>query len=245
MLPSPYYFIMESNIVAELKNVSIGYEGKSIIEGISMRITRGDLIGFVGPNGGGKTTLVKTLLGLIPPVRGSLAYTDGITFGYVPQNSSFDSIFPLSVQEVIRMGTYARVPFTRSPAAEDMQKVHEAADRLGIKHLIDRPFRSLSGGEKQRALIARAIVSEPDLMVLDEPTASVDLKGESEIMSLISEMKTSKQFTIIIVSHYIASLVHHAEKITMIDKDRNFFLFEDKAVALGNPVLRSFSGPSV
>lgn len=233
---------MENDIVAELKDVSIGYDNKSIIDNISMQIKRGNLIGFVGPNGGGKTTLVKTLLGLIQPVKGSLTYTEGIKFGYVPQNMSFDSIFPLSVREIVIMGRYSHIPFLGSPGTDDINKVYDTARKVGIGHLIDRPFRSLSGGEKQRTLLARAMVSEPDMMIMDEPTASIDQKGESEIMSLIDQMKASMKFTIIIVSHYINSIVNHADKITFIDKDRNVFLFEDKADALENPDFKSFSG---
>lgn len=236
---------MESDIVAELKDVSIGYDEKSILDGISMQIKRGTLIGIVGPNGGGKTTLVKTLLGLMPPVKGSLSYTDNIKFGYVPQNTTFDRIFPLSVREVVTMGRYSHIHFLASPGPEDADKVLDAVKKVGIDHLLDRPFRSLSGGEKQRALLAKAVVSEPDLLVMDEPTASIDQKGESEIMSLIDQMQASMKFTIIIVSHYINSIVNHADKITYIDKDRNLFLFEDKADALENPDFKSFSGQSV
>lgn len=235
---------MESNTVTELKDVSIGYNGKPIIDGISMQITRGTLIGFVGPNGGGKTTLVKTMLGFIPPIKGTVDHTSGITLGYVPQSTSFDRLFPLSVREVITMGRYSRIPFFANPGRDDNQKVIEAAKQTGIVHLINRPYRSLSGGEKQRALLARAIVSEPDLMVLDEPTSSVDKKGESEIMSLIVEMKAIKEFTIIIVSHHMDSLVQHTEKIAVIDKDQNIFCFEDKEDAFHNAAFNTFFGQS-
>lgn len=235
---------MESNIVTELKDVSVGYNGKSVIGGISMRITRGALVGFVGPNGGGKTTLVKTMLGLIPPIKGTVDHICGITFGYVPQSMSFDRLFPLSVREIITMGCYSRIPFFANPGQEDDEKVIEAAKQTGIEHLIDHPYRSLSGGEKQRALLARAIVSEPDLMVLDEPTSSVDKKGESEIMSLIVEMKASGEFAIIIVSHHMDSLIQHAEKIAVIDKNRNIFSFVDKEDAFHNAAFNTFLGQS-
>lgn len=239
---SPVFsLVMDSNTVAELINVSIGYQGKSILEGISLSIERGTIIGVIGPNGGGKSTFVKTILGLIPTVSGSVRYPDGITFGYVPQSPLLDRIFPLSVAEIVTMGTYSYVPFLKNPGSEEMGKVRNAVEKVGIKHLMHRPFRLLSGGEKQRALLARAIVSEPDLMILDEPTASVDMEGESEIMSLIDEMKGSKKFTIIMVSHYVDSLIEHSENFTIIDKDRNFFLFGDKEEVLKSHVFRSIS----
>lgn len=233
---------MNSETVAELINLSIGYEGKSILEGISLEIEKGTTIGVIGPNGGGKSTFVKTLLGLVPPVSGSVRYPDNVTFGYVPQNPSFDRMFPLTVCEVVTMGCYSHLSLFSNPGPEEKERVFNATEKVGIRHLIERPFRSLSGGEKQRALIARALVSEPDMIVLDEPTASVDIEGEYELISLIGEMKESKKFTIIIVSHYVDSLIRHNEKFMIINKDRNLFIFGDKEEVLENPVSSNIPG---
>jgi len=222
-----YLLIMENEKLIQLRDVSIGYEGISLIDHIYIEINKGKLVGMVGPNGGGKSTLLKTLLGLVPPVTGRLLYKENITFGYVPQSVTFDRIFPLSVLEIVIMGRYARVPFTRKPDKNDMDIVRVTMVRTGIDHLKDRTFRSLSGGEKQRVLLARAIAGGPDIIAMDEPTASIDSKGEAEIMSLIKDMKENKEFTIIMVSHFIDSLIKFSDELVMVDKDRALFKHGD------------------
>lgn len=214
---------MKNKKLAELKDVSIGYNNKKILDHISFDIEKGKLIGVIGPNGGGKSTLLKTLLGLIPPLDGTLSYRDCITFGYVPQSSEFDRIFPLSVKEIVLMGRYSRVPFARKPGRNDIDVARDAISKTGIDHLQDQTFRSLSGGERQRVLLARAIAGEPDIIAMDEPTASVDSKGEKEIMNLIKEIKENRKFTIIMVSHFIDSLVKYSDELLVVDKDRSLF----------------------
>lgn len=219
---------MENEVLITIDDLAIGYNGSSILDGITYSVRRGSVIGIAGPNGGGKSTLLKTMLGLIPPVSGNIEFRDSVVFGYVPQQQNFDDIFPVSVYEMISMGRYARVYPGRKPDAHALSSIDSAIRKTNVDHLRDRTFRSLSGGEKQRVLVARAIAGDPDIMVFDEPTASIDIKGEAEIISLIREIHSENNFTIIIVSHYLKTMIKYADEIILMDKDRDIFQIRDK-----------------
>lgn len=209
----------------KLENLIIGYDKKGLLGSINLSIEQGQFWGIIGPNGGGKTTLLKTILGLIPPVRGKVEYGKdrSLIFGYVPQRESFDHIFPVSVFEFVTMGRYIRVPVGRRIGEEDQRIVIECLQKVEIPHLKNRPFRSLSGGEKQRALLARALAGEPDVLILDEPTASMDIKGETAIMELIRKIKEEEKLTVIMVSHFLNAVARFADHVAMVDKDDDFF----------------------
>lgn len=208
-------------------NLSIGYSGRALLEGIDLVVERGEFVGLVGPNGGGKTTLLRTILGLIPPVRGEIARAPSPTggalrFGYVIQREHLDRVFPLSLQEVVLMGRTARLGLFRFPGREDRRKVAEALERVGIADLARRPFRDLSGGQQQRAIIARALASEPDVLVLDEPTAGTDLAGEGAVMDLLADLNRGGM-TMILVSHALSTVMNHASRLAFIRHDRRLF----------------------
>ncbi len=205
----------------KLENVSIGFNNVPIIGGINLSVSSGDSWGIIGPNGGGKTTLLKTLIGFIKPVKGTCSALSSIRFGYVPQKEEFDSIFPLSVREFIAMGRYSRVPFGKMITRQDWKKIDEAIDRTGVSHLKKNIFSSLSGGESRRVLIARAIAGEPDVLVLDEPTASTDGKGQHQIMDLIEDIKKKSNLTVIMVNHHTESIKNLAHKFLFVNKDEN------------------------
>ncbi|MGH7848994.1 MAG: metal ABC transporter ATP-binding protein, partial [Thermodesulfobacteriota bacterium] len=133
----------------ELEDVTIGYENKGILGPLNLAIEKGQYWGILGPNGSGKSTLLKTILGLLPAVSGSVKTSGGIVFGYVPQNEKFDPIFPVSAEEIVSMGRYSRVMAGKALGKEDRDLVMMSMDKVGIRHLRDRTFRSLSGGEKQ------------------------------------------------------------------------------------------------
>lgn len=209
--------------LTKLEGVTIGYENKGILSAIDLTIDRGMFWGIIGPNGGGKSTLLKTVLGLIPPIEGVVRAEDSLVFGYVPQKEKFDSIFPVSVNELVTMGRYSRVPPGRMLSKADRERVQYALTTVEISHLKKRTVRSLSEGEKQRALLARAIAGDPDVLVLDEPTASVDVKGEARIMELVKNIKQEQGLTVIMVSHYLSTLAKYADMMVLIDKDRNLF----------------------
>lgn len=211
------------NYLLKLEKVTIGYERQWQLGPINLLIERGQFWGVLGPNGSGKTTLIKTVLDLIPPVSGEVITGSELTLGYVPQNESFDSIFPVSVSEIVSMGRYGRVPAGKRLSGNDRDVIAVSMDRVGIGDLRARPFRSLSGGEKQRALLARAIAGEPDVLVLDEPTASVDIEGEAKIMELVKNIQVEKKLAVIMVSHFLNTVTEHSDHVIMLDKDRAFF----------------------
>ena len=206
-----------------LEEVSIGYEKRPIFENINFSILKNQSLGIIGPNGGGKTTFLKTVLGLLEPISGSVKYKKPLTFGYVPQYESFDRIFPVSVSEFVAMGRYNRVQFGKRLNKDDWDVVNKYIAEVGITHLKERTFRTLSGGESQRALLARAMCGEPDLLVLDEPTSSVDKKGEEEIISLIDKFTRTNGITVLMVTHFEKLIREFADVILTLDKDKSVF----------------------
>ncbi len=226
----------------ELEDVTIGYENNGILGPLNLSIEKGQFWGILGPNGSGKSTLLKTLLRLLPAVSGSVRTPDGIVFGYVPQNERFDPIFPVSVGEIVSMGRYSRVSTGKRLTKSDSEIVTHSLDKVGISHLKDRTFRSLSGGEKQRALLARAISGEPDILVLDEPTASVDVRGEVQIMELVGRIKSDDGLTVLMVSHFLNTVIRYADRIILIDKDSGLFEAGGKSEMLTEQNLSKFFG---
>ncbi len=226
----------------ELEDVTIGYENKSMLGPLNLAIEKGQFWGILGPNGSGKSTLLKTVLGLLPAVSGSVKTSDGIVFGYVPQSEKFDPIFPVSVGEIVSMGRYVRVRAGKKLSASDMIHITMSLEKTGILHLKDRTFRSLSGGEKQRALLARAISGEPDVLVLDEPTASIDVKGETQIMELVRGIKSDDGLTVLMVSHFLNTVTKYADWIILIDKDSGYFEAGQKSEILTDQNLSKFFG---
>lgn len=228
---------MNQETLVRFDNVSIGYDGKPFLDGINISIKENQFLGVLGANGGGKTTFIKTVMGLIPPIDGEIKRKNKIVFGYVPQNEKFDPIFPASVVEIVTMGRYSRVSFGKRINKVDRDIVEESMDKVGISKIKNSVFSSLSGGEKQRVLIARALSSEPDLLILDEPTASVDMRGEEEIISLIVKAGKNNEFAVIMVSHYLNSIRNLGDDFIFVDKEQNKFFICDKNELSDNTLL--------
>ena len=226
----------------KLENVSIGYENNVFVDSINLVIESNQFWGVLGPNGSGKTTLLKTALNLLPPLKGQALFQDELVFGYVPQNEKFDPIFPTSVYELVLMGRYSRVKPASWLSRSDKDVAEKCIESAGISHLKNRTFRSLSGGEKQRALLARAIAGEPDLLVLDEPTASVDIKGEAEIMELVKNIQSERKLSVLMVTHFLNTISEFSDHIILIDKDSNIFQAGSKSEILKKESLDKFFG---
>lgn len=233
------------NDLIKLDNVVIGYDKTGLLDPISLRVECNQFWGVLGPNGSGKTTLLKTILNLIPPVEGEISAHKNLVLGYVPQNEKFDPIFPISVSEIVSMGRYSRVGSGKRLAKDDNMIIERSIESVGISHLKDRTFRSLSGGEKQRTLLARAIAGEPDILVLDEPTASVDIKGEAEIMELVKTIQSESKVAVLMVSHFLNTISEYSDHLILIDKDINFFKAGDKSEILNSESLDTFFGVSL
>lgn len=208
----------------KFEDLVIGYHGKAVLaKPVSLSIGKGSFWGIVGPNGAGKTTLVKTILGIIPPVKGGIWKSEGLTFGYVPQRGTLDDIFPLTVLDVVLMGRLARTGPMRWTTREDRELAGHYLDRVGMSHLANRPFRMLSGGQKQRVLVARGLSGEPDILFLDEPTDGMDLAGESGMMELISGLQKESGLTIVMITHILNLVSNFAEKLILIHGKEDLF----------------------
>jgi ABC-type Mn2+/Zn2+ transport system ATPase subunit len=231
----------------KLEDVAIGYDKTGFLDSINLSIRHGQFWGIIGPNGGGKTTLLKTIVGLIPSVAGKVYYREGklLIFGYVPQREKFDHIFPISVSEFVAMGRYIRIPVGRGVKKEDRKIVMDCLEKVEIPHLKNRPFRSLSGGEKQRPLIAHALAGEPDILILDEPTASMDIKGETAIMELIEKIKEKDNLTVLMVSHFLNKVAEFADHVVVVDKDSGVFSAGTTAEVLRDETLSRIFGLDV
>jgi zinc transport system ATP-binding protein len=198
---------MESQPIIHVRNVSFAYDGPLVLERVNLSITSRDFVGIVGPNGGGKTTLVKLILGLIAPQEGEVEVLGQPPvrirqrIGYMPQYVTLDMRFPVSVFDVVLMGRLGRGigigPYNR----EDKKAATRALGEVGLSDLANRPFSDISGGQRQRVLIARALACEPELLLLDEPTASLDPAVQDELYELLREL--NQRLTVVVVSHDI------------------------------------------
>ncbi len=198
-------------------NLSIGYDNQPVLSGISFSIARSNFTAILGANGSGKSTLLKTLLGLQPPVSGHLhvSTAGGVPpiFGYVPQVVSLDPLFPLTGFDVALMGSYRRVsPGHHVPRAE-RSFARECLRAVSAEGFAHKRFSELSGGQKQRVLIARALITKPDVLVLDEPTAGVDAAATHALSEFISQIHEARQLTTLLVTHDLALVRKHAQEV--------------------------------
>ncbi len=195
----------------------MGYEGKPVLAGLTFELPRGRFTAVVGENGSGKTTLLKTLAGILPPVGGSVEMSGANgalpVLGYVPQRDSLDPLWPLSAFEVALMGTYGRLGAGRVAGAAEYQLVRECLAQAGAADLERKVFSVLSGGQKQRVLIARALATQPDILLLDEPTAGIDPETTVAVMEMLSRLHREQQLTLLMVNHDLPLARKHATDV--------------------------------
>jgi zinc transport system ATP-binding protein len=204
----------------EFKNVSFTYDTTPVLANVNFTINKGDFISILGPNGGGKTTLAKLMLGLYNPNAGSIlihgkppVQNRGI-IGYVPQYSLFDPNFPVSVMDVVLMGRITN--FSIRYSKEDKQQAENAMESVGIGELRTNPYSDLSGGQRQRVLIARALVTNPQILLLDEPTANVDAAIEYKLSAMLSKLQ--KTMTILLITHDLGFVSELVNKVVCVNK---------------------------
>lgn len=205
-----------NNALITLNNVNASYGTKKVLQEVSLDIAPEDFTGVIGPNGGGKTTLLKIILGLLKPESGSV--TRNIAkdeIGYLPQVSNFDNQFPITVENVVLSGLSSGIKIQRPGASPAMLKVEEILLSLGISSLKHRPIGELSGGEMQRTMLARAIISSPKLLILDEPNTYVDNRFENELYRILSDL--NKKMAILLVSHDIGIISPFIKSIACVN----------------------------
>lgn len=214
---------MDSAIIT-FENLSIGYHGEPLLSDISLAIARGSFTAVLGSNGSGKSTMLKTILGLIPPVAGRviLAGDSGasLIFGYVPQTTNLDPLYPFTGFDVALMGAYGRVKAGRFAPASERAFTHECLEAAGAHGFAQARFAELSGGQKQRVLIARALVTRPEILVLDEPTAGVDAAATRAVLEFISRIHREKEITILLVTHDLPIVRKHAQHVIWLHQGR-------------------------
>jgi len=213
---------MKSEEVVSIKDIWVHYDGIPILEGVSLSVVSGDFLGIIGPNGGGKTTLLKVILGLLSPSRGKvyvLGQPPGKSrhhIGYVPQHNVFDRDFPINVRDTVLMGCNGTAGLIRRYCRVDKERAEEAMKTVGMLSYQNNQIGKLSGGEQQRVFIARALVSRPKLLLLDEPTASVDPAMQTDFYELLARLK--QEMTIIMVSHDISAVSIYVDKIACLNR---------------------------
>lgn len=208
----------------EIKNASMGYEGKTVLSDINLKINEGDYVCIVGENGSGKTTLMKCLLGLMSVQGGSISYGDGLKqceIGYLPQQTVLQKDFPASVSEVVFSGCLNQ-KHTLFYSKEQKESAAKNMELTGIYQLRKKCFRELSGGQRQRVLLARALCATHKLLILDEPVTGLDPKASSDMYALIKNLNKNG-ITIIMVSHDITASVNNASKILHLSKNTYFY----------------------
>ncbi len=212
--------------IIQVEQLSAGYDHRTVIHDINLQVYARDFLGIIGPNGGGKTTLIKCILGLLRPDSGNIRFfcngkqVDSITMGYLPQYSSIDRKFPISVEEMILSGLSVKKSLTSRFTAEHREKVQAIITRMGLEGLERRSIGQLSGGQLQRALLGRAIVSDPAIVILDEPSTYIDKQFEARLYQLLTEI--NQECAIILVSHDIGTVLQNVKSIACVNETLDY-----------------------
>ena len=206
-----------------LEKASVGYGRTPLLTGIDFAVGAGDFLAVVGPNGGGKTTIVRSALGALPLLAGRRTGRRPLRIGYVPQREHVDAIWPLRAGEVALMGRVPGLGPWRRPGPADRAAVRKAMERVGIEDLHDEPYGDLSGGQRQRTLIARALAADPELLVLDEPTNGMDPSAELATMDLHRDLHHNGELAIAMVSHRLEAVANYARTLAFVDKAQSLF----------------------
>lgn len=205
------------NTIIELKNLYFSYDKQNILENINLDILKDDFLAIIGPNGGGKSTLLKLILNLLKSKKGEIInHLDNNQIGYVPQNTNLNIDFPITALEVVLMGHTPKKKKLFGYSKEDIECAMHSLRQVSMENFANSKIGDLSGGQRQRVFIARALCSNPMLMLLDEPTASIDVKGQKEVYELLKEL--NKSISIVVVSHDISVLLNYAKNVAHVNK---------------------------
>jgi ABC-type Mn2+/Zn2+ transport system ATPase subunit len=203
-----------------VEDADFGYAGRPVVRGASLVVRPRELVVLVGSNGSGKTTLLRGLLGLLPPQRGRVSRRPGLRIGYVPQRETLDPLYPLSALDVARLGTWRDLPFWRLGGARERERARAALEACRADGPAAERYSELSGGERQRVLLARALASDPELLLLDEPTAGIDPEAEQAILDLLRELRETRALSIWMVTHQLDSIAGRADRTAVVADGR-------------------------
>jgi zinc transport system ATP-binding protein len=212
----------KKDLAISIRNLTAGYDGEAIIKDIDLEIRHGDFFGLIGPNGGGKSTLLKAILGLLKPMRGTIRiYGEPVEkgrrfIGYVPQYTTFDKDFPITVMNVVMMGRRRMKGLKPLYSGKDRKAAQKALEEVGMWEFRKKHINQLSGGQKQRVYIARALSMNPKLLLLDEPTASIDARMEESIYRLLRDINEER--TIILVTHDIGVISSNVDTVACMNR---------------------------
>lgn len=212
----------------EIQNLCAGYDGRTVLRDANLTVYDHDFLGIIGPNGGGKTTLIKCILGLLKPQSGTITFysqrsSDGhtaLSIGYLPQYAAIDRKFPITVQEVILSGLSSRKSLSARFTDDERQRATHVIARMGLEGLEQKPIGALSGGQLQRALLGRAIVSDPEVVILDEPATYLDRRFEARLYELLTEI--NRDCAIILVSHDIGTVLQQVKSIACVNETLHY-----------------------
>jgi zinc transport system ATP-binding protein len=236
----------------EINNLTVKLDGREVLKDINLSLGEGRFIGIVGPNGGGKTTLLRAILGLIKPTSGEIlifgrppedVLKTGSIFGYLPQTLKIRQNFPVRVIDVVMMGRYGKIGRLRWPGEKDRRKAIECLSVMNVEELKDVPFAQLSGGQQQRASIARALAGEPKILVLDEPSTSIDVVGQEDFYHLLKGLQKKFGITILMASHDIGAITTYVDEIACLNYI--FHYHGNPLGALNETVLTGLYGKNV
>ena len=229
---------MSSNLI-EVKDISFAYRKDLVLKDINFILQEGDFFAITGPNGGGKSTLIKLILGLLKPLKGSiklhnLKKTD---IGYVPQNTNVNLDFPITVLDVVMMGngekhSKSKRFFNIGYSGFEIECAKHSLSKVGMDGFLDNKISDLSGGQRQRVMIARAICSHPKLLVLDEPTSNIDVNGQKEIYKLLKEL--NKEITVLVITHDLTVISNYANKVLYVNQEGFMHNLKDDRFKIDN-----------
>lgn len=207
---------MAQTVLVSFQDISLGYGAGTILHQMNWQICAGDYFALVGPNGCGKTTVIKAMLGMLSPLHGRIELASSLSIGYVAQRETLHTHFPLTAHDIVLMGLYKRIGAGKSPSKQDCDKARHVLAEVGIADKADTVYRDLSGGQKQRLLLARAIISEPQLLLLDEPTNGMDIAGEQIILDLIENVARRQSMTVLLITHNLNLIAGRARSVGII-----------------------------
>ncbi|MFA6449670.1 MAG: metal ABC transporter ATP-binding protein [bacterium] len=230
--------------IVTLENVSFGYGASPALEGVNIHIERGQVFGIVGPNGGGKTTLLKLVADLIKPSSGKITFNlksgdKNPRIGYMPQYASVNWSFPVKVSDVILMGLYGELGMFHRPGRRERELAHESAQRIGIDELINRHISELSGGQQQRVFIARALAAKPEILLLDEPAANMDAAAQDMLYNQLEKLRDELGLTVLLVTHDMGVVPKICNQVACVNR---IVEVHDKPENLTCPITKDYLG---